>query len=36
MALEEAHADYKAVTINVMEWPEWYNTKVNPITRKVG
>ncbi len=35
IALEEVQADYKAVTINVMEWPQWYNTKVNPITRKV-
>ncbi|TFK89258.1 thioredoxin-like protein [Polyporus arcularius HHB13444] len=35
LALEEVHADYKAVTINVMEWPQWYNTKVNPITRKI-
>ncbi|KAI0699175.1 hypothetical protein C8T65DRAFT_660048 [Cerioporus squamosus] len=35
LALEEVHADYKAVTINVLDWPEWYNTKVNPITRKI-
>ena len=35
IALKEVHADYKAVTINVMDWPQWYNTKVKPITRKV-
>ncbi|RPD55578.1 hypothetical protein L226DRAFT_490053 [Lentinus tigrinus ALCF2SS1-7] len=35
IALEEVHADYRAVTLNVMQWPEWYNTKVNPTTRKI-
>ena len=30
LALEEAKAEYTPVTINLMERPPWYNTKINP------
>ncbi|KAI1789475.1 hypothetical protein LXA43DRAFT_1062840 [Ganoderma leucocontextum] len=35
IALEETKADYTSVTINLMEKPEWYNLKINPITGKI-
>ncbi|PIL28264.1 hypothetical protein GSI_09676 [Ganoderma sinense ZZ0214-1] len=35
IALEEVKADYTPVTVNLMEKPEWYNQKVNPITGKI-